>query len=164
MTSGTPSDAPPRVAITAMSRLRPPAVPSPFLRRERLLERLGEALERRLTTVVAGAGYGKSTLLAAWAAEVNCAWYSASPEDASLAQFCRGIADALRLRVPALSAGEAGAVVAAGPGAGLDEPGRARGFAAAVCEALQAELCHSGLCTTILAISVSTHRPHHWAG
>ena len=50
MTSGTPSDAPPRVATTAMSRLRPPAVPSPFLRRERLLERLGEALERRLTT------------------------------------------------------------------------------------------------------------------
>ena len=125
MTSGTHSDAPTRAAATATSRLRPPAVPSPFLRRERLLERLGEALERRLTTVVAGAGFGKSTLLAVWVADLHCAWYSASPEDASLAQFSRGIADALRLRVPGLSVGEAGAVIAAGPGAGLEETSRA---------------------------------------
>ena len=126
---------------TATIKLRPPAPPAPLLRRERLLARLDEVLARRLTTVVAGAGFGKSTLLSAWAAGVNCAWYSASAEDASLAAFARGIADALRLRVPGLPPDAAGAVTAvAGPGAEEDEPARARGFAAAVCEALQSEL------------------------
>jgi ATP/maltotriose-dependent transcriptional regulator MalT/DNA-binding SARP family transcriptional activator len=99
------------------------------------------ALERRLTTVVAEAGYGKSTLLAAWAADVHCAWYGCSPEDASLAAFARGLTDALRLRVPGLPADIAGAVTsAAGPGAEQDEPTRARGFAAFVCEAFQDQL------------------------
>ena len=126
---------------TATTKLRPPAPPAPLLARERLVSRLEEALGRRLTTVVAGAGFGKSTLLSAWAADVNCAWYSASSDDASLAAFARGITDALRLRVPALPADDAGAVTAsAGPGAEEDEPARARGFAAAVCETLQSEL------------------------
>jgi DNA-binding SARP family transcriptional activator/Tfp pilus assembly protein PilF len=126
---------------TATTKLRPPAPPSPLLRRERLLERLDEVPSRRLTTVVAGAGFGKSALLSAWAAGVNCAWYSASSEDASLAAFARGIADALRLRVPGLPPDAAGAVTAAaGPGAEQDEPARARGFVAAVCEALQSAL------------------------
>ena len=126
---------------TATIKLRPPAPPAPLLPRERLLEPLDEVLARRLTTVVAGAGFGKSTLLSAWAAGVNCAWYSASAEDASLAAFARGLADALRLRVPGLPPDAAGAVTAvAGPGAEEDEPARARGFAAAVCEALQSEL------------------------
>jgi ATP/maltotriose-dependent transcriptional regulator MalT/DNA-binding SARP family transcriptional activator len=130
-----------RRGTTSTAKLRPPATPVPLLRRERLLERLDEALRRRLTTVVAGAGFGKSTLLSAWAAGVNCAWYGASSDDTSLAAFSRGIADALRLRVPGLPADAAGAVTAtAGPGAEQDEPARARGFAAAVCESLQSEL------------------------
>lgn len=138
LTQGEPSA---RVTVTATARLNPPAMPSPLLRRERALDRLEEVLTRRLTTVVADAGFGKSTLLADWAGGVNCAWYSAAPEDASLAAFSRGITDALRLRVPALSVGEAGSLVTApGPGASLDEPGRARGFVAAVCEDLQAQL------------------------
>lgn len=140
MTSSTQSDAPPRGAATATARLRPPAVPPSVLRRERLLERLETTLERRLTTVVAGAGFGKSTLLAVWGAGVNCAWYSAASEDSSLVPFCRGLADALRLRVPALSVDGAGGVVAASPGPGLDEAARARGFVAAVCEVLQTAL------------------------
>jgi ATP/maltotriose-dependent transcriptional regulator MalT/DNA-binding SARP family transcriptional activator len=126
---------------TATRKLRPPAPPSPLLRRERLLTLLDAAHAKRLTTVVAGAGFGKSTLLAAWAADVNCAWYSASPDDASLAAFARGVADALRLRVPALPVDAAAAVTAtAGPGAEQDEATRARGFAATVCETLQSEL------------------------
>jgi DNA-binding SARP family transcriptional activator len=126
---------------TATTKLRPPAPPAPLLRRERLLSLLDRAFDKRLTTVVAGAGFGKSTLLAAWAAEVNCAWYCASPDDASLAAFARGVADALRLRVPALPADAAATVTAtAGPGAEQDEATRARGFAATVCETLQSEL------------------------
>ena len=102
---------------------------------------LAPALERRLTTVVAEAGFGKTTLLSAWSTDKNCAWYTASADDSSLAPFARGVADALRLRVPALRTEGTDAVTAtAGPGAEQDEPARARGFAAAVCETLQAEL------------------------
>src|SRR5262245_48765193 len=126
---------------TATTKLRPPAQPSPLLRRERLAALLDAADDRRLTTVVADAGFGKSTLLASWAADRNCAWYSLSPDDASLAAFARGVADALRLRVPALPVDAAAAVTAtAGPGAEQDETARARGFAATVCEALETEL------------------------
>ena len=139
--SATASVARSRTPTTSAIRLRPPVAPSPLLRRERLLDTLAEALNRRLTTVVAGAGFGKSTLLSDWASEVNCAWYTASSDDASLAGFARGLADALRLRVPALPVDAAGPVTAtAGPGAEQDETARARGFAAALCETLQAAL------------------------
>ena len=88
---------------TATIKLRPPGAPAPLLPRPRLHRVLDDAPRRRLTSVVAGAGFGKSTLLAAWASDLNCAWYTASAEDVSLATFARGVADALRLRVPALS-------------------------------------------------------------
>lgn len=135
-----PAHASPRTS-TATTKLVPPVTPSSLLRRERLLDRLDDVLERRLTTVVAEAGYGKSTLLADWAAGVECAWYTVTPDDATLGTFARGIADALRLRVPTLPADAAAAVTAvSGPGAEHDEPARARGFAALVCESLQSEL------------------------
>ncbi|MCC6619313.1 MAG: LuxR family transcriptional regulator, partial [Chloroflexi bacterium] len=47
----------------------------PLLRRPHLERILDEALTRRLTTVVADAGFGKSTLLASWAAARPVAWY-----------------------------------------------------------------------------------------
>ena len=128
-------------SATATTKLLPPVAPASLLRRERLFARLDEALERRLTIVVAEAGFGKSTLLSAWAAGVNCAWYSATPEDESLAAFARGIVDALRLRVPAVPMEITGAVAGtSGPGTDVDEPARARGVAALACEALQAQL------------------------
>jgi DNA-binding SARP family transcriptional activator/tetratricopeptide (TPR) repeat protein len=139
--TATASVARSRTPATAAIRLRPPVAPSPLLRRERLHNALAEALNRSLTTVVAGAGFGKSTLLSDWAGEVNCAWYTAASDDASLAGFARGLADALRLRVPALPVDAAGPVTAkAGPGAEEDETERARGFAAALCETLQGAL------------------------
>ena len=128
-------------SATATTKLLPPVAPASLLGRDRLFARLDEALERRLTIVVADAGFGKSTLLSAWAAGINCAWYSASPEDESLAIFARGIVDALRLRVPPMPTEIAGAVVsAAGPDAEADDRARAQGVAALVSEALQAQL------------------------
>jgi DNA-binding SARP family transcriptional activator len=126
---------------TSTTRLRPPVAPSPLIRRAQLVGVLDDALGRRLTTVVAGAGFGKSTLLSDWAADVNCAWYTTAADDASLGGFARGLADALRLRVPALPVDAAGPVTTtAGPGAERDETARARGFAAALCETLQTAL------------------------
>jgi ATP/maltotriose-dependent transcriptional regulator MalT/DNA-binding SARP family transcriptional activator len=122
-------------------KLSPPAAPAALLRRERLLDRLSRALDVRLTSAVAGAGYGKTTVLASFVAGRHCAWYGCSTDDASLAVLARGVVDALRLRVPGLPPDVAGALTATGgPGAEHDEPARARGVAALVSEALQAQL------------------------
>ena len=138
---GAPDGTPAPPAPSAGEPEPEPAALLPLLRRERLHALLGQALGRRLTTIVAEAGYGKSTLLADWTAGLHCAWYGVAVEDGSLAAFARGLADALRLRVPALPADVARAVTAAGgPGAEQDELARARGFAAVVCETLEQEL------------------------
>ena len=137
---GTAAPAPP-AGTTATIKLRPPGAPAPLLPRPRLRAILDDVHRRRLTSVVAGAGFGKSTLLAAWASDLNCAWYTVSSDDVSLATFAHGVADALRLRVPALPVDAANAVKAgAGPGSGEDDAGRGRGFAALICEILQSEL------------------------
>ena len=124
---------------TPASKLVPPALPAAWIGRPELLARLDEARRRRLTAVVAGAGYGKSTALAAWAAGVRSAWYALQPEDASLPTFGRGLADALRRRLPGLPPDLAG-VLAVAPGSGGDELARADGLAAALGETLERQL------------------------
>lgn len=70
-----------------------------LLRRPALEERLDESFGRRLTLLVAGAGYGKSTLVAQWADELESAWYTVSTQDRRLSSFAAGIAGALRSQV-----------------------------------------------------------------
>ena len=94
-----------------------------------------------MTTVIAGAGVGKSTLLAAWAERQDVAWYTLGPEDAALSTLGRGLVDALRLRVPDLPVDLAATPGSArGPDASTDERARADAFAAALSEALQERL------------------------
>jgi ATP/maltotriose-dependent transcriptional regulator MalT/DNA-binding SARP family transcriptional activator len=114
-----------------------PAGPVVPLARPRLQERLGHAFERRLTTVIAEAGFGKSTLLAEWARELRSAWYTLEPDDAALDSLVQGLADSLRLRVPAMNLDLAGGAGAwRGPDA-TDELARAEGYAALLCEELE---------------------------
>jgi ATP/maltotriose-dependent transcriptional regulator MalT/DNA-binding SARP family transcriptional activator len=80
----------------------PPAPPS-LLQRPRLEDLLDEAFGKRLTLVLAGAGYGKSTLLRAWASDLDSAWYSLGPESRTAASFARGLATALRPCLPAVA-------------------------------------------------------------
>ena len=113
----------------AAAKLRPPALPADHVERRELLERLDGALVRRLTTVVAGPGYGKSTLLAAWASERGAVWYTIDERDDTLARFARGLSDALELRdMPGLE------------GEGGNEQARAEPLAELVCEALESRL------------------------
>lgn len=67
-----------------------------LLRRPALEERLDESFGRRLTLLIAGAGYGKSTLVAQWSDELESVWYTASARDERLASFAAGIAGSLR--------------------------------------------------------------------
>jgi ATP/maltotriose-dependent transcriptional regulator MalT/DNA-binding SARP family transcriptional activator len=70
--------------------------------RPRLAALLADLPQRSLTALVAGAGYGKTTLLAAWAAERHCAWYTVTTADQDPLTLARGLVAALRLRIPDL--------------------------------------------------------------
>lgn len=105
--------------------------------RPRLTALLDEGTRRRLLTVVADAGFGKSTLLSSWAADHPCAWYTVRAEDRSLATMVSGLVDALRRQVPALPP-----VLAAelqgprGPDADAEQTTRALAYAAVLADAL----------------------------
>ncbi len=104
-------------SIAGTRKVMVPADGPETLHRARLEARLDEARERRLTLVTAGAGLGKTTLLAGWARSRGCAWYGVGPEDRGPATFARGLLEAARARVPAL---DPESVTPAPRGEGLD--------------------------------------------
>ena len=112
-----------------------------MIARPRLERRLDGALGRRLTCVVAGPGFGKTTLLTRWAAGTASAWHGLGPGDRNLGGLVRRVTDVLRARVPGLPPELLAAVRAErGPDTGTDEAGRAQAYAAGICEALAAAL------------------------
>lgn len=123
-------------AATGIAAPKPPPF---YLKRSRLDESLRASLSSRLTYVVADAGFGKSTLLGAFAGRVNCAWYSLSQRDFAVASLARGIVAALRSRVLAFPPGVA-ASAAAESVAADEEPGRTKALAGLICSALEDQL------------------------
>src|SRR5829696_10494890 len=87
------------MARTPRVKLVPPRLPASHVRRPQLETLLLEAENRRLASVVAGPGFGKSTLAASVAAERGWHWYLVDGGDRSLTAFARGLADALELEV-----------------------------------------------------------------
>lgn len=79
------------------TKLYPPRLPEIVLR-ERLLEDLNGARSLKLATIVAGAGYGKSTLAEAFLERAGCpfVWYSLEESDGDLAVFLTYIVAGLR--------------------------------------------------------------------
>ncbi|WP_230944652.1 LuxR C-terminal-related transcriptional regulator [Burkholderia cepacia] len=74
------------------TKMAPPRLPSGFVRRRGLLERLGAQGDRCLTVVIAPAGFGKTTLLAEWYEALRVrkhvvAWLSLDDEDDDPQQF-----------------------------------------------------------------------------
>jgi len=126
------------IARTA-SKSTPAVLPS-VLRRRALEERLDELFEKRLAVVVAGAGFGKSTLLAAWTADLECVWYTVMPQDRELGALTRGLGETLRRRLPDL-APEFSAALPAGESES-DDRDRADAVAAQLCHALERLLTH----------------------
>src|SRR6266508_5012776 len=126
--------------MTAAADRGVPAAPigSPFvLRRPRLEERLDELFGRRLALVVAGAGFGKSTLLATWSEELESAWYTITPRDRALASFAAGVGEALLPHVHALPDDFRG-----GLSSGREESSRAEALAGALASAVAGSLSH----------------------
>jgi LuxR family maltose regulon positive regulatory protein len=95
----------PRVALAAphvRSRVRAPEVPPHHVRRPRLWDLLEDAVGTPLTMVVAPAGSGKTSLLAAWAAGSSwpTAWLSVEESDRDPAHLLRGLIAAVTAVVP----------------------------------------------------------------
>ncbi|EFH80105.1 LuxR C-terminal-related transcriptional regulator [Ktedonobacter racemifer] len=71
------------------TRLSPPPVQQPLIRRERLFALLEQGTMRTLTILSAAAGFGKTTLLAQWLAEYHhpVAWLTCEAEDNEMRRF-----------------------------------------------------------------------------
>jgi DNA-binding SARP family transcriptional activator/Tfp pilus assembly protein PilF len=84
------------------AKLLPPTDPIGTLARPELEARLLEGTERRLTIVVGGAGFGKSTLAARVAAARPTAWYTLDASDRHIGALASGVTAALRVRLPGI--------------------------------------------------------------
>jgi LuxR family transcriptional regulator, maltose regulon positive regulatory protein len=113
-TSGRP-DAP----ILLLTKLHPPLVPAQMVARERLFERLREGWGRRLTLVACPAGFGKSTLLAAWrdseAQHRPVAWVTLDEGDDDAVVLWSHVVEALERACPELADEGLGPLVATAP-------------------------------------------------
>ncbi|HEU5386862.1 MAG TPA: LuxR C-terminal-related transcriptional regulator [Streptosporangiaceae bacterium] len=90
---------PSRVTRFALTKFRPPALPSTLVTRPGLHERLTTGAGQRLTIVVGSAGAGKSVLLSDWAATRPpgaTSWLSCDQADADPARFWAGFIEAPR--------------------------------------------------------------------
>ena len=93
--------------ILIATKLHPPPVRELTIPRERLLERLRSGSDRRLTLVACPAGFGKTTLLAAWreaeAARKPVAWLTLDEGDNDPVVLWTHAIEALRRASPALA-------------------------------------------------------------
>lgn len=80
----------PTAAPILSAKISVPPVRPPLVLRRHLHERLNQGLQCKLTLVSAPAGYGKTTLLAEWAASapLPTAWLSLDVEDNTPGDFC----------------------------------------------------------------------------
>lgn len=88
----------------AAAQFATPNVPVGLLRRSSLERRLDAAFGKRLAVVSADAGFGKSSLLAAWASDLEHAWYTLTEADVELETLVRGVVRALGRAIPRLPA------------------------------------------------------------
>ena len=93
--------------VLIATKLRPPAVRDQVVPRERLLERLRTGSGLALSLVACPAGYGKTTLLAAWreaeAARKPVAWLTLDEDDNDPVVLWSYVIEALRRACPAIS-------------------------------------------------------------
>ena len=96
-----------RQGVLVSTKLHPPPVREETIPRERLLERLRGGSDRRLTLVACPAGFGKTTLLAAWreaeAARKPVAWLTLDEGDNDPVVLWAHAIEALRRASPAVA-------------------------------------------------------------
>lgn len=148
-------------AAASSARLRPSTsleIPPGYVPRPALELRLDEATSRRLTTVIAGAGFGKSTLVRQWSRHRPTAWYEVDRLDQSFARFVRGLTQAVQ---PWLRdwAGSGPELLAIADRVDSDEPAQAEAVAARLCTQLDVSLT----CDLVLVVDDVHELPPHGA-
>src|SRR5512142_3194821 len=96
-----------RVTRLALTKFRPPALPSTLISRSVLHDQLTAGADQRLTVVVGSAGAGKSVLLSDWAAARPSgltSWLSCDKADADPVRFWAGFIKAPRAIEPRFGA------------------------------------------------------------
>lgn len=83
-------------------KIRAPRPSKGFIRRQRLIEQIHGAIGKRLIFISAGAGFGKSSLLADFASDATfpVCWYSIDGADQDLGTFVRFLVASLRQQFP----------------------------------------------------------------
>src|SRR5438105_3126329 len=98
--------APPSIQSTdlLLTKLHVPRPPAGLIDRSRLTSRLSAALAGPLTVISAPAGFGKTTLLAAWIQETGrqVAWVSLDDQDSDPSRFWTYVVAALQSIAPAV--------------------------------------------------------------
>jgi LuxR family transcriptional regulator, maltose regulon positive regulatory protein len=98
-----PSSRAPRAAHLGVTKTLPPPLPAALVERPALLHQLESGLDGPLTLLVAPAGYGKTTLLAAWYQRdpaPPAVWLTLDARDDEPARFCAMLLAALTMRYP----------------------------------------------------------------
>ncbi len=119
------------------SKLGAPSLAGSHVRRDAVYSRLDEVFGRRVATVVAGPGFGKSTALAAWSADTICAWCTLDSGDVLLPRLAASLVEALRRAAPSVADGLELSVESAG---GAGDASRVDVLASRLCESLDARL------------------------
>ncbi len=105
--------------ILLLTKLHPPLVPAQTIARERLFARMREGRGRRLSLVACPAGFGKSTLLAAWrqaeASERPVAWVTLDEGDDDVVVLWSHVIEALGRACPGLDHRTLAAMVSSAP-------------------------------------------------
>ena len=123
------------------AKLLPPADPVGTLARPVLEQNLLAGTQRRLTIVLGGAGFGKSTLAARVAAARPTAWYTLDPSDRHMGSLAAGVSASLRLPLPSIPEETSAAVESSiEPTDDAAIMARASAAAALVTDAIQAAL------------------------
>ena len=90
-----------------MTKLTVPLPRSNWVPRPRLIERLNDGLQRKLTLISAPAGFGKTTLVANWKLSIDnleMAWLSLDDDDNDPARFWAYVTTALQTLQPDIDA------------------------------------------------------------
>src|SRR5690348_16853839 len=89
------------------TKLYIPHPPPTVVSRPRLMERMNEGLQRKLTLIAAPAGFGKTTVVSTWVADCGrpVAWLSLDPGDSDPTRFLAYLVAALRTIAPHIGEG-----------------------------------------------------------
>lgn len=133
-------------------RTRRPVPPATALERPALERAIREGTGRRLTMLVAGAGFGKSTLVARVVDGLPAAWYTVDATDRRAASLASGILEAIAAIVPGVDPGVLAMAATATP------PTEAEALAAAdETAAIVADALHEALDSDLVLVLDDVH-------